>query len=257
MGIFNRGKRLKEVLIKEYVDIHSHILPGVDDGAKNITESKNILNGLSELGFEKLMPTPHIMKGVWDNTPENLFDAYGDLKNELSVEQQNMIPTFAAEYLVDTSFLNTIRQGEILFLGDQYVLLEFSFAEKPKMLFDVISELKLRDYKIILAHPERYAYYHGKKYLLEEIKNYDVYFQLNLLSTVGHYGKKIMKAAESLLETNFIDFTGSDVHRMSDVYAFDHKVQIKSIKKLQKAMENNQKLLNSYRPSEKKKSLSQ
>ncbi len=243
MNLFRKKSTLADLITTDYNDIHSHVLPGIDDGAKTVEDTKLLLSQLKELGFAKLNATPHIMGGTWDNNVETIFESFSYAKENLPNDLRPMLNSFSAEYMVDYEFLKKIKSEKLLIIGKNYVLIEFSFMEAPKIIFDVINELQMEGYEIILAHPERYAYYHKHFYLYEELKSYNIKFQMNLLSSVGYYGNKIMQTADSLLENGFIDFTGSDVHHQGHIDSFQKKVKIKNIKAFQQAMENNKSLL--------------
>lgn len=238
-SIFKSKPKLHELIPNDYCDIHCHVLPGIDDGAKNIEESKYLLESMQALGFKKITATPHTIKTVWDNTTESItnaknhvYDALPALANELHLQA-------ASEYMIDENFLSIVKNEKLLTIKDNYVLVEMSYLNPPIQLFDILFELQLAGYKPILAHPERYSFYHSKLDQYEKLKKSGCFFQLNLLSTVGYYGKDVAAAADKLLKNDMIDFVGSDIHHMHHIEAFQNKIIIKNTKELENAISKN------------------
>ena len=152
---FKSKPQLSEIIPKGYVDIHSHLLPGIDDGAKTIEESYELLKSVSKLGFSKVITTPHTITHVWDNgnssilgAKEILYQHHGDLCTELKLQA-------ASEYLIDDQFISRIPEG-LLCLKDKEVLVELSYLDAPSGLHQIIFDLRASGYQPILAHPERY-----------------------------------------------------------------------------------------------------
>ena len=230
---------LKDLIPSNHVDIHSHLLPGIDDGAATIEDTLLLTNQLQSLGFEQCITTPHITSNVWDNTPEIIESTYQTataiLKNEHKIALR-----YAAEYMIDPGFVHLFQNESLLTLKENYVLVEISYINAPIQLYAVIFDLQIAGYRPILAHPERYNYYHHHFHDYEKLKNAGCLFQLNLLSTVGYYGAEVARVAERLLKKGMIDFVGSDVHHTNHIQAFSNKVLFKDISPLKKAIENNQ-----------------
>ena len=168
LNLFKSKPTLKEIIPKGYVDIHSHILPGIDDGAKNIEESKIIINGMQKLGFSKIIGTPHTYPGLYDNTNETIKNSFKLLNNNF---KKPIELSYASEYLIDASLFEKIEKRSLLTIKDNYVLIEMSFMGKPSILYDMIFKLCINDYIPILAHPERYLFLHDnfRKYI--KLKN--------------------------------------------------------------------------------------
>ncbi|CAM4339110.1 tyrosine-protein phosphatase [Gillisia hiemivivida] len=212
--------RKKDFLIDHLegiIDIHNHILPGIDDGAQNVEESIGLLEKFRDLGITKFIATPHIMNDYYPNTPETINSALTLLKKEISENKslKNTEIRFAAEYMMDQNFLELMKTEKLLTLKDNMVLVEMSYFQAPINLNEILFKLQTNGYKPVLAHPERYAFYHTKdlsKY--EELKNRGCLFQLNTLSLTPHYGSNMQKIAYKLLENGMIDFIGSDTHRL-------------------------------------------
>lgn len=198
------------------VDIHNHILPGLDDGAKTVDDSLELLKGFSEFGVTNFISTPHIMHNFYDNTPETIKKAYNQLlKNCESSRISDITIDYAAEHMIDDNFEHILENGEVMPLDKEYLLIEMSYLQ-PSFNFDTaVEKITEHQYFPILAHPERYMYFHGKYGKYESIKSNGVLFQLNLLSlTSASYGAAIQKIAEKLLNDNLIDFVGTDVHNL-------------------------------------------
>ena len=196
------------------VDIHNHILPGIDDGAKTVDDSLELLKGFSEFGMTNFICTPHIMHNHYDNTPNTINKAYDKLSREL--DKNGLKDTkiqCAAEHMIDDNFENILENEKTMPLQNDFLLVEMSFLQ-PSLNFDVsIEKIAQHRYFPILAHPERYMYYHGKYGKYPSMKTKGILFQLNLLSlTTDSYGPEVVKVADKLLEDDLIDFVGTDVH---------------------------------------------
>jgi len=169
------------------VDMHSHLIPGIDDGSPDLESSIALIEGFVQLGYRKLITTPHINGDYYRNTPEIISSNFEILKQE--VENRN-IPielSFAAEYMLDHLFAELLKQRKLLVMQGNYVLIELSYFNPPPHLYEVIFELQVAGYKVMLAHPERYSYWHHTMNAYEDLKNRDVFFQLNLVSLSNHY----------------------------------------------------------------------
>lgn len=230
---------LKDLMPSDYVDIHSHILCGIDDGAETMEDTKALVSAMKSLGFVKAITTPHTTPLVWDNTKEDILKKYAEVKETLEKESDTIALEVASEYLMDESFLKRLSEESLLTLKDKYALVEMSYINPPIQLFDILFELKTQGYDIILAHPERYNFYHADKNMYSKLKKAGCRFQLNLLSVTGYYGDHVLKAADMLLKENMIDFVGSDVHHTRHIAGFDSKVKIKDIDCLQRCIAEN------------------
>lgn len=240
MFIFSKPKkRLADLIPDGYADIHSHLLPGIDDGSKDEEDTLKLINSLKSYGFAQFTTTPHVLTGVWNNTRE------GIINKETSTQQlllSNGITNpfkAAAEYLMDDTFLKLLKEQPLLTIKDNYVLVEMSYLNAPMQLYDIIYELQLAGYKPILAHPERYLFYHFKFDEYSKLKQAGCLFQMNLLSVTGYYGKPVLEICKKLLENNMIDFTGSDTHHERHTEAFKNPVLIKDTKPLLTALNKN------------------
>lgn len=240
MIFFKKNKAILKDLIPEgFTDIHSHLLPGIDDGAKTIEDTIFLINSLKSFGFEKFITTPHTFSGFWDNTKEGILTKENETLRMLSAQGLNLNLRAASEYLLDDHFASLFKKGEVLPLKDNLVLVEMSYLNAPIQLYDLLFDLQVAGYKPVLAHPERYLFYHKKLEEYKKLKNAGCYLQLNLLSTVGYYGNEVTDIANKLLESGLYDFVGSDVHHSKHINAFENKVLIKDTKGLKELIQNN------------------
>ena len=238
-SIFRQKTRLHELIPDGYVDIHSHLLPGIDDGAETIEKTKELLERLTNLGFSACITTPHINTGVWNNNPTIIRDNYQQTLLNLDSTQQQTLFHCASEYMLNDAFIQILSTEPLMTLKDNYVLVELSYVNPPLALKEIIFEIKQKGYQPVLAHPERYNYYHQNPKIYDELKNLGVLFQLNLLSTIGYYGPGVAKIADLLLKCENIDFVGSDIHHTRHLEAFQKSLIISSEKQLQIAMSKN------------------
>lgn len=192
--------------------MHSHLIPGIDDGSDSLETSMNLIKGMVDLGYSKIITTPHIQGEFYKNTPEIILGGLEKVKREMKKQFIHVDIEAAAEYLIDDKFEEKYNTGKLLTFGDNYLLIEFSyFNEHPnwkKYLFD----LQVEGYKVILAHPERYSYWFRTPQKFEEVKDRGVLFQLNLLSLTGYYTAEVKKVAEKLIDSGMYDLIGTDLH---------------------------------------------
>lgn len=200
------------------VDIHSHLLPGLDDGVRSQEEALTILKFFESRGYEKVITTPHINPELFSNSEENILRTLQVMQEKISEKGMQIKLEAAAEYFIGKEFLQALeQQKEILTFGDRYVLIETSFFSKPIIFDEVIFKLKSADYIPVLAHPERYQYLANDITWLREIREKGVKLQLTLSSLVGMYGKEPKQLAERLLKYKMVDFLGSDIHRENQI----------------------------------------
>lgn len=230
---------LRDLIPNNYVDIHSHLLPGIDDGAKTIEDTMSLLQQMKAIGFESIITTPHIITNIWDNTESSIEKKHEETINSIRHKNTEATFGFAAEYMMDDNLIKRIANGKLLTLKDNFILVEMSYICPPLQLYDILFELQLEGYKPILAHPERYLFYHNNFQEFDKLKKSGCQFQLNLLSTVGYYGPKITQIADQLLNKGFIDFVGSDIHHQNHLDAFNKKIRIKNQKTFEKVIANN------------------
>lgn len=212
-------------------DMHSHILPGIDDGAKDLEESIALVERLKALGYCKLIATPHIMGDYYRNTPEKIHHALDILRKEIKKRKIDIEVDAAAEYYLDEFFEQNLHQNNVLTFSG-YLLFELSYVNEPNNLEEIIGEIRERGYFPVLAHPERYAYFHKSPERYQEIKDLGCYLQLNTISLTGYYGKGVKKAAENLVNKGIIDFLGSDAHHQKHLDALEKSLSLSVLENL-------------------------
>ncbi len=231
---------LIEIIPEGYVDIHSHLLPGIDDGVKTIYQSAYILEEFQKLGIKKIITTPHVMQEIWPNSSQTILQKLEELRSILPPLGVTKISLHAsAEYMMDDLFYKLIKENDILPLHKNYILVEMSTFNAPINLNEILFEIKLAGYIPILAHPERYSFYHDDLKKYDELKESGFLFQLNLLSLSGYYGDKVKSFAKKMIEQNYIDFTGTDVHNYHQLGVLQKGFQPKIAQKISDLMSNN------------------
>lgn len=218
------------------VDLHSHLIPGIDDGSKNMEETIELIKTLKELGFEKIITTPHIMSHRFPNTSAIILDGLSNVKEELKRQGIKIELEAASEYYCDEHFEELIDKRDILTFGENYVLFEMSYVSKPVNLESVIHEMKVAGYKPVLAHPERYVFMHDNFEAYNRLLELGVLFQINLNSLSGYYSKVVEKVAHKLIKKGCISFIGSDTHKKKQLEYFTKNINSKIVSKI---FENN------------------
>jgi protein-tyrosine phosphatase len=215
------------------VDMHSHILPGIDDGARNLESSLMLARRFQELGFRKLIATPHIMADYFRNTPATVHKALDILREGLAKNQINLELEAAAEYYLDETLENKIEKKEVLTFGEKkFLLFELSYINAPHNLFEVIAKMQDAGYQPVLAHPERYPYYYSSIETYEQIRNTGCMLQLNTISLTGYYGKGAKQIAEELVDNFCIDFIGSDMHHVRHADALKESLNLERLQRI-------------------------
>ena len=232
--IFKSKPTLKELIPNGSIDIHSHILPGIDDGSTNFKESKKLIDGYLSLGFKKIIATPHVYEGIYPNssfTIKESFDSINTLSKKIKID-------YAAEYMADSSLLKKIEEKSVLTLDQNHVLIEMSYFSFNSLIYDIIFLLRINNYIPVLAHPERYIYLNNNFKVFKKLKRQGCLFQLNMLSATGGYGRNVLKLSEKLVKEDMCDFIGSDIHNYRDIKGINKlKVKFKNAKAINKLKE--------------------
>jgi tyrosine-protein phosphatase YwqE len=232
-GLFKKKEGKKDIRF-DYsslvVDMHSHVLPGIDDGAQNLEESIFLVKQMMALGIKKIIATPHIMVDYYRNTAETINAALETLKAGLIKENLNIEVEAAAEHYFDETFEERVDNGKLMIMGDNYVLFEFSFINKPMNAIPVIQKLQDLGYKPILAHPERYPYMDLEQF--KQLHGWGVDFQLNTISLTGYYGREAKKTAEELIDNQLVNFISSDMHHPRHAEAFKNALKMPYLEKV-------------------------
>lgn len=186
-------------------------------------ESLALLNGFVELGYTKLITTPHIMSDTYTNTPETILSGLELLREAASQNGIEIEIEAAAEHYMDEYFLDYLKREKVMSIAGKYLLFETSYMAKPMQMEEMIFEIGAAGYIPLLAHPERYRYVRDMAEEYGRWKELGVLFQVNLNSFGGYYGKDAKAKAEFLSAEGMVDFLGSDVH---------HKKQVENLKKV-------------------------
>lgn len=213
-------------------DMHSHLIPAIDDGVQSIDESIELIVELKSMGFKKLITTPHIMTDSYNNTQEIIREGFNKVKEQIQKEGIEIELDYAAEYYVDEYFERKIGKEKFLTIGDNYLLIETSYINQPENLKEIIFRLLAEKYKPILAHPERYAYMFDRFDKYKELKETGVLFQLNLNSVTGVYSPIVKIIAKKLIDLGMIDLVGTDVHNKQHTFTLKKCLNEKSCQKL-------------------------
>lgn len=226
-SIFKRKSSGPNDLSRLTCDMHSHLIPGIDDGARDLEDSLHLIRGLIDLGYKKLITTPHILGDYYPNTPENIGEGRSSVLAELKRQGIELEFDAAAEYLMDDYFVRLLESGEpLLTLRDKMVLVELSFAVPAINLKDIIFQIQLGGYQPVLAHPERYLYFGADKTWYDQLRDAGCLFQLNLLSIPGYYGKGSMELAQYLIKKNYVDLLGTDLHHQKHLDTLRNSTRI-------------------------------
>ena len=215
-SLFGKKKK-RENAPRLRVDIHSHLIPGIDDGSQSMEESLELLRGMEALGYEKVITTPHIMVDTYRNTPKSIKEGLKHLQDAANAEGIKVQIDAAAEYYLDEGFYDHLHRAEVMSVKGGYLLFETSYVSKPLQLEEMIFEIGAAGYTPLMAHPERYRYIKDPSKEYKRLKDLGVMFQVNLNSFGGHYGKGAKIFAELLNKKGMIDFLGSDVHHAKQV----------------------------------------
>lgn len=211
-SFFSKQKTIPTALV---TDMHSHLIPAIDDGVKSIQEACDVIDQLLNLGYKKFITTPHIMTDYFGNTASSVQAAYDQFLPQLRERNYTMPFSCAAEYYLDDAVISAAaRKEKFLTFGDKYLLFETNVISEPLQLKEFIFSLTLQGYKPVMAHPERYQYMNLEK--AEDLHHRGVLLQVNLLSLIGHYGPPIQRLAEKLIAHGWVDMLGTDCHN------FDH-----------------------------------
>ena len=214
MFFFGKKKAIQSVDLSWLgVDMHSHLIPGIDDGSPDLETSIELIKGLQSLGYKKLITTPHILWDVYPNTSEIITQGVAGLKQAVADAGLDIEIHAAAEYFIDEHFEDLLKsKAPLLPISGNMVLVEFSMVTAPMDLQQILFEMQIQGYQPVIAHPERYAYLSHRRQFFDELKEAGCLLQLNLLSLGGYYGKPVQELAEHLLKQNSYSLAGTDLH---------------------------------------------
>ncbi|RTL57186.1 MAG: hypothetical protein EKK37_14140 [Sphingobacteriales bacterium] len=225
--MFNLFKKNVDVSAKLSLletDMHSHLIPGIDDGSPDMETTMTLISGLQQLGYKKFITSPHIMWDMYKNERDTILRIADEVRNELRRRNIDVEFHAAAEYFMDDYFAKLIRSGApLLTVKNELVLVEFSFISQPFDLKQNLFDLQIKGYKPVIAHPERYAYFHSKKEKVHELYEQGCLLQVNLLSLSGYYGRPVQEMAKYLLKNNMVSLFGTDLHHFRHLESLHDK----------------------------------
>lgn len=212
-------------------DMHSHFIPGIDDGAQTIEDSLALLQSMHELGYQKVVTTPHIMSDTYRNGPENILPGLEKLRQTAKEHHIALEIDAAAEYYIDGDLESKIASKNILSFGKNHVLFEMPFIGEPPNLGSIIFNLQLGAYKPVMAHVERYPFWHNQFNKIIDLKDKGVLIQVNIASFTGYYSPAVKKVAEKLVEEKMIDLLGTDCHHIGHIELLKQACYLPSLEK--------------------------
>ena len=209
-NLFSRKKA--QVLLPYRTDLHSHLLPGIDDGSPDTGTSLQLVAQMRQWGITRIIATPHVTEDRFENTRESIEAALQQLRSRLDGEAPEIL--YSAEYRLDDNFIKHFRNDTLIPLPHNYLLIENSFIQPFWDLKNLVFELQLKGFKPILAHPERYAYYYENRKIYTELRQAGCLFQINWLSLAGYYGKETRNIARWMINNQLVDLAGTDLHNL-------------------------------------------
>lgn len=240
MKIFNfLGKKHNTDTTLFYdTEVHCHILPGIDDGSPDVETSVALVQQLKNWGIQRIITTSHVTESTFENTPESIQQAYKMLRKALDDRDIEIEIKTSAEYRMDEYFLKQLQGGTIMSFPGNYLLIENSFFQPFWELRELVFDLQLKGYTPMLAHPERYVYYHKTPQIYKELHDQGLLFQVNLLSLAGYYNPDVKEMAWKLLDNGMVDLIGSDMHHMQHAAHITKFIGSKEYEKLKQKAGN-------------------
>lgn len=222
MPLFKKKKQSFTDFSEIAVDLHSHVLPGLDDGSPSLEESVKMLKLWVELGYKKIITTPHVNHSFYPNTKEKILGQMYHLQDVIEEEGIALELEASGEYQLDDWFIGLLDSGEVIPFGEEdYILVELPFLEASFSFEKILDKISDAGYVPILAHPERYNYLAEDFAKYVALKERGLLFQLNMNSLNGSYGRQKQKTAERLIKEGMIDFVGSDAHFVEHLQSLD------------------------------------
>ncbi len=230
-----RKKKYEPIPIFEVLgtDMHCHLVPKVDDGSKCIEESVECMKALASVGYKKMILTPHFQTPRFENDEDDIVRRYEEMKRQaanMGVEID--ICGIGGEYRIDSGFAKRLENPRFLQIGGKYVLVEFSLHQQMMGCDEMIFDMQMKGYEVILAHPERYPYLNVGGSRMEQLKNQGVFFQVNVLSLGGFYGEEAKRRAFEMVEGGLVEFLGTDTHNSMYAQALIDLTHNRKVEKL-------------------------
>ena len=220
--------------ILPFIDIHSHLLPGLDDGVQSFEEAEAVILQFQKLGYKKLITTPHVMSDFFKNTNEIIQAKHKELNQWLSSKNIQVEIQPAAEYYLDEELIKKIESDSpLLTFGKNYLLFEMNFMNEPLNLKEFIFLATTKGYRLVLAHPERYMFIQSNFSKVEDLLNRGLLLQLNVSSISGYYSKAAQTIAQKLIDKGWVHLLGSDCHNLQHIQLLE---ETRNTKYFQKAI---------------------
>jgi tyrosine-protein phosphatase YwqE len=212
ISLFHKRKQ-KRTVRPLLVDVHSHLIPGIDDGSSSMEESLELIGIMSEMGYQKIITTPHVMNDFYPNTAEDIRNQAQRLRTHVEAAGIDMEIAAAAEYYLDEHFMQMLQEKEdMLTFGENYLLFETSFLNQPAYLQEGIFQIISNGMRPVMAHPERYLFVQNSPEMLWDLMDRGLLLQINTISLSGYYSKAAKKVAELLIDEKAVSFLGTDCH---------------------------------------------
>ena len=235
LNLFKRKYETRPIFAPLGTDMHCHLVPKVDDGSKCMEESIECLQTLAAVGYKKVIITPHFQYPRFPNEEEDIKRRYEEIKKQAADEGLEIeLAGIGGEYRIDSGFAKRLENPKFLLVGGKYVLVEFSLHQQMMGSDELIFDMQMKGYEVILAHPERYPYLNVNGMRMEQLKNQGVYFQINSLSLGGFYGEEAKQRALEMLERGWVEFMGTDTHNTMYAQAL---VDLSHDRKVEKILE--------------------
>jgi protein-tyrosine phosphatase len=213
--------------VSGYIDLHLHYVPGVDDGVSTIDEALQVCRGLKSLGYGRLVTTPHIREGMFENDRAGLTSAFEQLVAQLGNDPTLPSLGLSAEHHCDSQLLARIEgDGLMPYPGGHALLLELPNEALPVALDRLVFRIASKGYRTVLAHPERYVPLFKRTDPVDKLLDQDVALQLDLMSLVGKYGRAARKAAERMLEEGAYTIAATDTHGVPDLARVEEALKL-------------------------------
>lgn len=226
-----RKKKAEKPQLFFHTDIHCHLVPGIDDGQRTADGGADLVAHEKSWGVNRIILTPHVTQDTFENTPQTIQPAFESLREEVEKRGIDIELLHSAEYRMDAFFTHQLEAGTVTPMPNKYLLVENSFIQEAWNIDKLLFDLKMKGYKPILAHPERYSYYFHKRDRYRQLHDAGTLFQINLLSLAGNYGKEVRQMAEYLIDNDMVDFVGTDMHNHRHCTIIEDYLQSKDYRK--------------------------
>lgn len=230
--MFNWFKKKRDTNLGLGADMHSHLLPNLDDGVRSFEQATEIITRMVSFGYSKLITTPHVMSDTYRNTSEGILSKLGELREHLKQNNIQVTLDAAAEYYLDEELVRKVEMNEpLLTFGDRYVLFETNFLTEPLILKEFIFLATTKGYRLVLAHPERYLYLQQDLRKMEDLLGRGLFFQINISSFTGYYSKSVQMTVNKMIDQGWIHMLGSDCHHIQHANLIETALQTKYFQK--------------------------